>query len=170
MRSNFCATRALASGLPVATKRWVSCCKNGRRVRPCRPDGAGLLAGEGDARRYRHAMALLQFYLPVGTQEAFDLANVRATRRLGNGPLPGACVTLFISRHRHSISTITTTVTCRKISALLALPVSLPAARRPAKRSSTCWHSQTRTPALRSCVRRACSGRTTKSLSRDWPR
>ncbi len=28
-------------------------------------------------------MALLQLYLAMGTQQAFDLANVRATRRLG---------------------------------------------------------------------------------------
>ncbi len=30
-------------------------------------------------------LALLQLYLAVGTQQAFDLANVRATRRTENG-------------------------------------------------------------------------------------
>lgn len=37
------------------------------------------------------------FTSPQGTQQAFDLANVRATRRLVNGLSLGVCVTLFIS-------------------------------------------------------------------------
>ncbi len=74
------------------------------------------------------------FTSPWGTQEAFDLANVRATRRLGEWAVAWGVRNLSISPPRRSISTITTIATCRKISALLALPASLPAARRPAKR------------------------------------
>ncbi len=42
-------------------------------------------------------MALLQLYLAPGTQQAFDLANVRATRRTGEWAVARVCVTLFIS-------------------------------------------------------------------------
>jgi nucleoside-diphosphate-sugar epimerase len=74
------------------------------------------------------------FTSPWGTQEAFDLANVRATRRLGEWAVAWGVRNFIHISSRHSISTITTIATCRKISARLALPVSLPAARRPAKR------------------------------------
>lgn len=74
------------------------------------------------------------FTSPWGTQEAFDLANVRATRRLGEWAVAWGYVTLFISPPRRSISTITTIAMCRKISVRHALPVNLRAARRPVKR------------------------------------
>ena len=74
------------------------------------------------------------FTSPWGTQEAFDLANVRATRRLGEWAVAWGGVTLFISLPRRSILIITIIVIFRKISALRALPTSLPAARRPARR------------------------------------
>lgn len=62
------------------------------------------------------------FTSPWGTQEAFDLANVRATRRLGEWAVAWGYVTLFISPPRRSISTITTIAMCRKISVRHALP------------------------------------------------
>jgi len=74
------------------------------------------------------------FTSPWGTQEAFDLANVRATRRLGEWAVAWACATLSISLPRRSILTITTIATSRKISVLRATPANLPAAKPPANR------------------------------------
>jgi hypothetical protein len=77
MRSNFCATRALASGLPVATKRWENCCKNGRRVRA---DLTELVSSQAKVMLAGiDTLWHCSSFTSVGTQEAFDLANVRAT-------------------------------------------------------------------------------------------
>lgn len=72
------------------------------------------------------------FTSPWGTQQAFDLANVRAT--WVNGLSPGVCVTLFISLHPPCTSIITTIAILKKIFALTASPTSLPVAKQPAKR------------------------------------
>lgn len=74
------------------------------------------------------------FTSPLGTQQAFDLANVRATRRTGEWAVTGVCVTLFISLHPPCTSIITTIAILKKIFALTASPTSLPAAKQPAKR------------------------------------
>jgi len=73
------------------------------------------------------------FTSPWGTQEAFDLANVRATRRLGEWAVAWG-VTLFISPLRHSILIITTIAISKRIFALTASPTNLHAAKRPVKR------------------------------------
>lgn len=74
------------------------------------------------------------FTSPWGTQQAFDLANVRATRRLGEWAVAGECVTLFIFLRLHCTSTIITTGISKKIFALTASLTSLPAAKLPAKK------------------------------------
>lgn len=74
------------------------------------------------------------FTSPWGTQQAFDLANVRATRRLGEWSVAWGCAISSISLRHRSISIITTIAISRKISARIASPTSLPAARRPARR------------------------------------
>jgi nucleoside-diphosphate-sugar epimerase len=79
-------------------------------------------------------VALLQFYLPWGTQEAFDLANVRATRRLGEWAVAWgvrnfihiSSPSLYFDYHHHR--------DIQEDFRPAVLPVSLPAARRPAKR------------------------------------
>jgi nucleoside-diphosphate-sugar epimerase len=73
------------------------------------------------------------FTSPWGTQQAFDLANVRATRRLGEWAAWGVRNFVHISSRR-SILIITIIAMCRKISARSVSPTNLPAARRPAKR------------------------------------
>ncbi len=74
------------------------------------------------------------FTSPWGTQQAFDLANVRATRRLGEWAVAGACAILFISPLPRSILITTITVISKKISARIGLPMSSPAVKPPAKR------------------------------------
>lgn len=74
------------------------------------------------------------FTSPWGTQQAFDLANVRATRRLGEWAVAWVCVTLFISLLPPCTSIITTIAILKKIFALTASPTSLPAAKQPAKK------------------------------------
>lgn len=74
------------------------------------------------------------FTSPWGTQQAFDLANVRATRRLGEWAVAWVCVTLFISLLPPCTSIITTIAILKKIFALTASPTSLPAAKQPVKK------------------------------------
>lgn len=74
------------------------------------------------------------FTSPWGTQEAFDLANVRATRRLGEWAVAWGCATSCISPPRRSTSITTITAMFRKIFVLRATPANLPAAKPPAKR------------------------------------
>lgn len=74
------------------------------------------------------------FTSPWGTQEAFDLANVRATRRLASGPWPGACVTSFISPPHRSILIIITIAISKRISVHIASPMNSPAAKLQVKR------------------------------------
>lgn len=74
------------------------------------------------------------FTSPWGTQEAFDLANVRATRRLGEWAVAWGVRNFIHISSRRSILIITIIVIFRKISALRALPVNLPAVKRLAKR------------------------------------
>lgn len=73
------------------------------------------------------------FTSPWGTQEAFDLANVRATRRLGEWSVAWACVTLFISPPRRSILIITTIAISKRTFAHTASPTNSPAVKQPAK-------------------------------------
>ena len=73
------------------------------------------------------------FTSPWGTQQAFDLANVRATRRLGEWAVAWACATSCISLRRRSILIITIIAMLRKISARSVSPTNSPAARRQAK-------------------------------------
>lgn len=73
------------------------------------------------------------FTSPWGTQEAFDLANVRATRRLGEWAVARAFVTSFISHHRRSILIITTIAISKRTSAPNASPMNSPAVKRLAK-------------------------------------
>lgn len=74
------------------------------------------------------------FTSPWGTQQAFDLANVRATRRLGEWAVAWVCVTLFISLLPPCTSIITTIAILKKIFALTASPTSLPAAKQLVKK------------------------------------
>lgn len=74
------------------------------------------------------------FTSPWGTQEAFDLANVRATRRLGEWAVTGAYVTLFISPLRRCILIITIIEISKKTSVPIASPMNSPAAKRLVKR------------------------------------
>jgi nucleoside-diphosphate-sugar epimerase len=97
------------------------------------------------------------FTSPWGTQQAFDLANVRATRRLGEWAVAWG-VRNFVHISSPSLYLIITIIAmCRKISARSVSPMNLPAARRPAKRSFICWPRRTPIPALPFCVRKACS-------------
>lgn len=74
------------------------------------------------------------FTSPWGTQQAFDLANVRATRRLGEWAVAwGVRNFIHISSPR-SILITTITVISKKISARIGLPMSSPAVKPPAKR------------------------------------
>ncbi len=73
------------------------------------------------------------FTSPWGTQQAFDLANVRATRRLGEWAVAWACATSCISLRRRSILIITIIAMLRRISARSVSPTNSPAARRQAK-------------------------------------
>ena len=74
------------------------------------------------------------FTSPWGTQEAFDLANVRANSAVwASGPWPGAFVTSFISHHRRSILIITTIAISKRTSAPNASPTNSPAVKRLAK-------------------------------------
>lgn len=73
------------------------------------------------------------FTSPWGTQEAFDLANVRATRRLGEWAVTGAFATSFISPRRRSILIITTIAISKRTFARTASPMNLPAAKQLAK-------------------------------------
>lgn len=74
------------------------------------------------------------FTSPWGTQQAFDLANVRATRRLGEWAVAWGVRNLFISPLPRSILITTITVISKKISARIGLPMSSPAVKPPAKR------------------------------------
>ncbi len=75
------------------------------------------------------------FTSPWGTQQAFDLANVRATpSSWADGQWHGECAISSISLRHRSILIITIIVISRKISVHTASPTSLPAARRPARR------------------------------------
>lgn len=74
------------------------------------------------------------FTSPWGTQEAFDLANVRATRRLGEWAVARAYVTLFISLLRRCILIITIIAISKKTSVPIASPTNSPAAKRLVKR------------------------------------
>lgn len=74
------------------------------------------------------------FTSPWGTQQAFDLANVRATRRLGEWAVAwGVRNFIHISSPR-SILITTITVISKKISVRIGLPMSSPAVKPPAKR------------------------------------
>lgn len=73
------------------------------------------------------------FTSPWGTQEAFDLANVRATRRLGEWAVARAYVTLSISPLRHSILTITIIGISKRTSDHIASPMNSPAVKRLVK-------------------------------------
>lgn len=74
------------------------------------------------------------FTSPWGTQQAFDLANVRATRRLGEWSVAWG-VRNFVHISSPSLYLIITIIVIsRKISVHTASPTSLPAARRPARR------------------------------------
>lgn len=73
------------------------------------------------------------FTSPWGTQEAFDLANVRATRRLGEWAVARAFATSFISPRRRSILIITTIVISKRTFVRTASPMNLPAAKQLAK-------------------------------------
>lgn len=108
------------------------------------------------------------FTSPWGTQEAFDLANVRATRRLGEWAVAwGVRNFVHIPLHRF-ISIITIIAISKKIFARTALPTNLPAVKPLAKRSSACWPRPTRRPGLRCCAHRACLAHTTKCLFPVW--
>lgn len=74
------------------------------------------------------------FTSPWGTQQAFDLANVRATRRLGEWSVAWACATSCTSLRRRSILIITIIAMLRKIFARSVSPTNSPAAKRQAKR------------------------------------
>lgn len=74
------------------------------------------------------------FTSPWGTQQAFDLANVRATRRLGEWAVAWG-VRNFIHISSPSCTSIITTIAIlKKIFALTASPTSLPAAKQLVKK------------------------------------
>ncbi|VED13285.1 nucleotide di-P-sugar epimerase or dehydratase [Escherichia coli] len=74
------------------------------------------------------------FTSPWGTQQAFDLANVRATRRLGEWAVAWGVRNFIHISSPPCTSIITTIAILKKIFALTASPTSLPAAKQPAKR------------------------------------
>ncbi|XNM56031.1 NAD-dependent epimerase/dehydratase family protein [Escherichia coli] len=69
------------------------------------------------------------FTSPWGTQQAFDLANVRATRRLGEWAVAWGVRNFIHISSLPCTSIITTIAILKKIFALTASPTSLPAAK-----------------------------------------
>lgn len=74
------------------------------------------------------------FTSPWGTQQAFDLANVRATRRLGEWAVAWGVRNFIHISSPHSILITTITVISKRISVRIGLPMSSPAVKPPAKR------------------------------------
>lgn len=74
------------------------------------------------------------FTSPQGTQQAFDLANVRATRRTGEWAVARGVRNFIHISSPPCTSIITTIAILKKIFALTASPTSLPAAKQPAKK------------------------------------